>query len=130
MWRAFEAIPHPMLLAVNVRLCGPVQRALDLACLFGGGICRRRANDLTYYVNVSVKDALLHRPHVSVKKVHPVRLVADLIRVNVNGGHVLVATLNSFVLEAHVRSRSKYSSIIISTDNLRNDRAKGEFGAA
>ena len=49
-------------------------------------------------MNVSVKDTLLQRPDVGVNDVEPLRLVPDLVHVDVPGRDVLVTALEALVL--------------------------------
>ena len=52
----------------------------------------------TYRMIVALVDLLLHGLHNEVQKVEPVLLPADLLHVNVDGGHGLVAALETRVV--------------------------------
>ena len=62
----------------------------------GSGVTR-----VTHCVDVTGEDLLLERPHVLVQQMEPLGLVADLVHVNVAGGNIFVAALESGVLQAN-----------------------------
>ncbi len=51
-------------------------------------------------MNVASEELLLHRSNVLAKKVQPLLIEAHLIHVNVTRGHILIAALQSRILQS------------------------------
>ena len=66
-----------------------------------------------YVMIVAKEDLSLHELHELSEEVEPVLLPSDLFHVNVNGGHVLIASWQSRVLTSFKQtarfSKNKYS---------------------